>query len=140
MKKTTEELLKTLKHSPNINSYLSLEQENFQTLPLHLYLDKMFTEKEISPSQCIRNSGLDRTYCYQIFSGRKLPSRDKVLALCFGLSLNFEETQILLKSTDYTPLYPRNKRDSILIFALQRQISILAVNELLQDFEQNLLL
>lgn len=140
MKKTTEELLKTLKHSPNINSYLSLEQENFQTLPLHLYFDKMFTEKGISPSQCIRNSGLDRTYCYQIFSGRKLPSRDKVLALCFGLSLNFEETQILLKSTDYTPLYPRNKRDSIIIFALQRHISVLEVNELLQDLKQNLLL
>lgn len=139
MKKTTDELLKTLKHSPNIDSYLSLEQENLQSLPLHLYLDNLFTEKEISPSQCIRNSGLDRTYCYQIFSGRKLPSRDKVLALCFGLSLDFEESQKLLKYTGYTQLYPRNKRDSVIIFAMQRKSSIWEVNELLQDLEQELL-
>ena len=140
MKKSTEELLKTLKHAPNIKTYLSQEQDNLQTLPLHLYLDKMFSEKEIPPNQCIRNSGLDRTYCYQIFSGRKLPSRNKVLALCFGLSLNVEESQLLLKSTGYAQLYPRKKRDSIIIFALQRNISILETNELLQDLELELLL
>lgn len=139
MKKSTEELLKTLKHTANITSYLSQEQENFKTLPLHLYLDKIFADKEISPSQCIRNSGLDRTYCYQIFSGRKLPSRDKVLALCFGLSLDFEETQLLLKSTGYTQLYPRNERDSIIIFALQRNTSILQANELLLDMGYKIL-
>lgn len=139
MRKTTEELLNTLKHSVSITSYLSQEQDNLQALPLHLYLDKIFAEKEISPSQCIRNSGLDRTYCYQIFSGRKLPSRDKVLALCFGLSLDVEDTQLLLKSTGYTQLYPRNERDSIIIFALQRNASILEANELLLDLGYEIL-
>lgn len=139
MRKTTEELLKTLKHTANITSYLSQEQDNLKTFPLHAYLDKMFAEKEISPSQCIRNSGLDRTYCYQIFSGRKLPSRDKVLALCFGLSLDVEDTQLLLKSTGYTQLYPRNERDSIIIFALQRSASILEANELLLDLGYEIL-
>ena len=98
MNKSTEELLKTLKHSAGIASYLTQEQENLTALPLHLYLEKLFAETNITPSQCIRDSGLDRTYCYQIFSGKKLPSRDKVLALCFGLWLDFEETQRLLKS------------------------------------------
>ena len=110
--------------------------EYIKTLPLHTYLNDIFAEKEISPSQCIRNSGLDRTYCYQIFSGRKLPSRDKVLALCFGLSLDVEDTQLLLKSTQ---LYPRNERDSIIIFALQRNASILEANELLLDLGYEIL-
>lgn len=139
MRKTTEELLNTLKHSVSITSYLSQEQDNLKTLPLHTYLNDIFAEKEISPSQCIRNSGLDRTYCYQIFSGRKLPSRDKVLALCFGLSLDVEDTQLLLKSTGYTQLYPRNERDSIIIFALQRNASILEANELLLDLGYEIL-
>lgn len=139
MKKTTDELLKTLKQTANIDSFLTKEQENFNTLPLHLYLEHIFSESEISRSRCIQDSGLDRTYCYQIFSGKKLPSRDKVLALCFGLSLGFEKTQRLLKSTGYTPLYPRNERDSILIFALQQNISVLEANELLQDFGYELL-
>lgn len=139
MRKTTEELLNTLKHSVSITSYLSQEQDNLKTLPLHTYLNDIFAEKEISPSQCIRNSGLDRTYCYQIFSGRKPPSRDKVLALCFGLSLDVEDTQLLLKSTGYTQLYPRNERDSIIIFALQRNASILEANELLLDLGYEIL-
>ena len=139
MNKSTEELLKTLKHSAGIASYLTQEQENLTALPLHLYLEKLFAETNITPSQCIRDSGLDRTYCYQIFSGKKLPSRDKVLALCFGLWLDFEETQRLLKSTSYTPLYPRNERDSIIIFALQRRVSILETNGLLMDFGHNIL-
>lgn len=139
MKKSTDELLKTLKRTTSISSYLSQEQENFKTFPLHLYLEKIFTEKNISPSQCIHHSGLDRTYCYQIFSGRKLPSRDKTLALCFGLTLDIEETQLLLKSTGYTQLYPRNERDSIIIFALQRNLSILEANELLMDWGYKIL-
>ncbi|MCI9527471.1 MAG: XRE family transcriptional regulator [Lachnospiraceae bacterium] len=139
MKKSTEELLKTLKYTTNITSYLSQEQENFQTLPLHLYLSKLFAETNISPSQCIRDSGLDRTYCYQIFSGRKLPSRDKVIALCFGLSLDIENAQMLLKSTGYTPLYPRNERDSIIIFALLRNVPIMEANELLLELGYKIL-
>lgn len=50
MKKSTAELLKTLKHTTNISTYLSQEQENLQALPLHLYLDKMFAEKKSPPA------------------------------------------------------------------------------------------
>lgn len=133
MKKSTEELLNTLKHTPDVNTFLTEEQDNFHNLPLHIYLDQLLTQKNISPGECIRKSGLDRTYCYQIFSGKKLPSRNKVLALCFGLSLSFKETQSLLKSTGYPPLYPRKERDSIIIFALHRNMSILDLNDLLFD-------
>lgn len=133
MKKSTDELLKILKNAPDIHTYLEQEEENLTTLPLHQYLETLFSEKGISPSDCIRRCGLDRTYCYQIFSGTKQPSRDKVLALCFGLSLDFEETQLLLKKTGYPQLYPRNERDSMIIFALQRHTSITDLNELLFD-------
>lgn len=139
MKKSTEELLKILKHTQDVRSYLSQEQENFQNLPLHAYLNMLFAQKNASPSECIRKSGLDRTYCYQIFSGKKSPSRDKALAICIGLSLDFEETQTLLKSTGYPPLYPRKERDSIIIFALQRQMPIWELNELLLDAGHGLL-
>lgn len=133
MKKSTEELLKTLKHTPDVRTFLTQEQENFQNLPLHAYLNSLLAQKNIPPSESIRKSGLDRTYCYQIFSGKKSPSRNKLLALCIGLSLDFEETQTLLKSTGYPLLYPRKERDSIIIFALQRRMPIWEVNELLQD-------
>ncbi len=50
MNKSTEELLKTLKHSAGIASYLTQEQENLTALPLHLYLEKLFAETNIPAS------------------------------------------------------------------------------------------
>lgn len=139
MKKSTQELLDILKHAPNLNSYLSEEEENITACPLHDYLNQLCAEKNLTPSHCIKGSGLDRTYCYQIFSGAKTPARDKVLALCFGFGLSLDEIQTLLKSTGYPILYPKNERDSIIIFALQRSCSLTDLNELLFGMDQPLL-
>ena len=43
---------------------------------------------------------------------------DKLIALCFGMMLDIDETDDLLKYAGYNPLYARNKRDSIIIFAI----------------------
>ena len=134
MHKSTQELLTILRNSPNINDYIDNEQENMTQTELHQYLKQLLSEKKISPSELIRCSGLDRTYAYQILSGTKTPSRNKVLALCFALTLSFEETQALLKSTGYPILYARIKNDSIIIFALQHKAALADVNELLFDF------
>lgn len=133
MKKTTEELLKTLKHTQNFDTYLKKESDNITACSLSEYLNRLCAEKEMSPAQCIKDSGLDRTYAYQIFSGEKHPIRDKVLALCFGFSLTLEETQSLLKNTGYPPLYPRDGKDSLIIFALQHKLSLSDLNHLLLE-------
>lgn len=133
MKKSTDDLLKILKHTPDLEDYLTKEEENILSSSLHEYLTKLTLEKNISTAQCIKASGLDRTYGYQIFSGAKTPTRDKVIALCFGLQLTFEETQTLLKSNGYAILYAKDKRDSAIIFALQRHTSLMDTNELLSD-------
>lgn len=139
MKKSTEELLNILKNTPNLDTYLSQENENVVTISLADYLRNLCITKNISAAQCIKHSGLDRTYAYQIFSGAKHPVRDKVLALCFGFSLSFEETQSLLKATGYPILYAKNKRDSAIIFALQRNCSLTDANELLFEMGMELI-
>ena len=74
---------------------------------------------------------LDRIYVYQIFSGKKKPSRDKLIALAFGLYLSDEEAQKMLKLSGNRPLYINDKRDVLILFALQKEMTILEVNELL---------
>lgn len=133
MKKATEELLKILKNTPDMETYLSQEKDNINTIVLAEYLEDLCKEKNISKAQCIKNSGLDRNYAYQVFSGTKYPARDKVLALCFGFSLSLDEMQTLLKTTGYPILYAKNKRDSVIIFAVQRGYSIIHVNDLLYE-------
>lgn len=136
MKKTTGELLELLKKSPAASSYMEhAANDLIQPIPISVYLTDLITEKEMEKSRLIRLSGLDRGYVYDILAGKKHPSRDKVLALCFALSLSVDETQQLLKSTGYAPLYVRMERDSIILFGLENGVSLMETNELL--FEMN---
>lgn len=139
MKKSTDELLNILKRTPDVSIYLEKQQENLISLELPQALEQLLNDKSISKSDCIRCSGLDRTYCYQIFSGMKKPSRDKLLAMCFGIGLTAEEVQTLLKQTGYVPLYAKNERDSVILFAFYHSLSLTDVNELLFDLDLALL-
>lgn len=80
---------------------------------------------------------VDRIYVYKIFSGEKIPSRDKLIAIAFGLSLTDEETQKMLKLSGNRDLYARDERDALILFALQRGMTIYEINELL--FRHNLM-
>ncbi len=139
MKPSTDELLKILKNTPDISTYLEKQKETFQPLELTAALEQLLTEKSISKSDCIRRSGLDRTYCYQIFSGVKKPSRDKLLALCLAMGLSASEMQTLLKQTGYAALYPRFQRDSVILFAFYHKISPIDLNELLFEMDLELI-
>ncbi len=133
MVKKTQDLLEILKGVSQPEDYIRREEDNLVKMELYEYLQNILDTKGISRGQLIKNSGLDRTYTYQILSGIKKPSRDKVLAICFTLKLSFEEIQNLLKATGYPILYARIKRDSIIIFALQHNITLTDTNELLFD-------
>lgn len=136
MKKTTGELLELLKKSPAAASYMEHAADDLiRQIPLSVYLTNLIEEKAMEKSRLIRLSGLDRGYVYDILAGKKNPSRDKVLVLCFAMSLSAEDTQQLLKSTGYAPLYVRLERDSIILFGLEHGISLMETNELL--FEMN---
>lgn len=139
MNKNTQELLKLLKNSRKIESYLSSQSKELQEFSLPEYLDKLLKEKNLKKSQCILEANLQRNYGYQIFSGERTPSRDKLLSLCIAMRLTPEETHSLLCATGYADLYPKNKRDSILIFALEKHLNLLDTNELLYDLEEKTL-
>lgn len=64
-----------------------------------------------------------------------MPSRDKLLAIGFGLQLDLDEMDKLLRQAGYSPLYARSKRDAIIIRAIVHGKSIFAVNEMLFDNE-----
>lgn len=131
--KTTEELNHEIKAATDIEDYLRQNRENMLTQNLSQHLEKLLSQKGLNRAQVIRGSLLDRTYAYQIFSGEKSPSRDKLLALAFGLGLTDEETQKMLKISYNRELYVRDARDALILFALQHRKTILEVNESLYD-------
>ncbi len=81
----------------------------------------------------IKRSGLDRVYGHQIFSGRYVPSRDKVIQLAFGFSLGVNGTQELLRIARKPELYPKVERDAAILFCMSHGMDIDRTQELLSD-------
>ena len=133
MKKTTQELFELLSKNKDFDKYIKENNTEMITKPLHILLDELLEKKNISKSECISNSGLDRVYAYQIFSGKKTPAREKLLALCIGLHCTLDEAQTLLKHASYAPLYPRTNKDCAIIYAITHSLSIIELNELLYE-------
>lgn len=129
--KTTEELTHEIKSSSDIEDYLTQNREEMQLQSLTDALHSLLAEKEISRADAARGSLLDRAYVYQIFSGERTPSRDKLIALAFGLRLSDTQTQTILKLSCNRELYARDERDALILFALQREMTIMETNDLL---------
>ncbi len=121
-----------LKNS-SLEAYLKENQNELIENPLCCYLNALLEEKKLKKAEAIKKSDIDHTYAYQIFSGIRVPSRDKLIALCLGMELTLEETDTLLKYAGYATLYPRNKRDSVIISAIKNGQSRYDVDDILFD-------
>lgn len=136
MKKSTQELLEVLTKSKSIQNYIDENDESFSDCTLSEYVNMMALKKNLSKSEVVRGSDLSTVYAYKIFSGERAPKRDKLLALAFGLKLDLDETQRMLKIGGAGALYPRIKRDSVIIFAIKEGLSLIDCNELLYELEE----
>ncbi|CDA91771.1 putative uncharacterized protein [Firmicutes bacterium CAG:238] len=81
---------------------------------------------------------MNEIYAYQIISGARRPSRDKLLCLCIAMRATLEETQDLLIHGGFAPLYVCSQCDNIIIFAISEE-TILQVNSNLYDHGEALL-
>lgn len=129
--KTTDELNHEIKAAADVEDYLKTNKNNMIKCDLSEHLNMLLSQKKVSKADVVRGSLLDRAYVYQIFSGERTPSRDKLIALAFGMCLTDDETQKMLKLSCNRELYARDKRDALILFALQRKWEIMDVNELL---------
>lgn len=131
--KTTDELAHEISQARNILDYLEENRQEMMLESLPEYLESWLRKKDLTKADVVRRSNLNKAYVYQIFLGKKYPSRDKVIALAFGLGLDALETQMLLKQAGYRELYPRDPRDALLLFAIGQKKTIIDANELLYD-------
>lgn len=137
--KTTDELNHEIKAVSDIEDFLKKNKKNMLAHSLPEYLNTLLKQKKISRADVVRSSLLDRAYVYQIFSGEKTPSRDKLIAIAFGLCLSDDETQKMLKLSGNRELYARDERDALILFALQRKKNIFEINEILTDHNLTIL-
>ncbi len=132
---STNDLVHILKAKKDLQNYLAANKDCFLECSLSEYLNQLIMEKGLKKSTVISESLLP-PYAYEIFSGKKMPSRDKMLQLCFGLHLDFEEAQHLLYVAGTSSLYAKNRRDSIIIHCLSHGKTIFDCNEHLLQAEE----
>ena len=135
----TQNLLNALHECRALDVVLKQNRSDFIAQPLCDALAALLREKGMTRAQAIRSSMLNTIYGQQIFAGTKTPSRDKLLAIALGMRLDFEQTDTLLKQQGYARLYPRRRRDAVIIHGLLHQMTLLDVNTLLYENEMETL-
>ncbi len=134
--KNTDTLQQELMSTNNLDRFLTENNASFRDVPLQEAIQRIFDEKGMSKAQLAKQSGISEVYLHQLFSGRRFPSRSRLLCLCFGLDATVDEAQSLLQQARHAPLYSRDRRDAIIIFALSHHMTLFEVNDKL--FTENL--
>jgi len=134
--KNTDTLQQELMSTNNLDRFLTENDASFRDIPLQDAIQRIFDEKGMSKAQLAKQSGISEVYLHQLFSGRRFPSRSRLLCLCFGLGATVDEAQSLLQQARHAPLYSRDRRDAIIIFALSHHMTLFVVNDKL--FTENL--
>lgn len=89
----------------------------------------MLEKKGLKRSRVVRMADLNETFGYQIFTGARNPSRDKVLQIAFAMALSLRETNRALMAAGASSLDPKCRRDAIVIFCIDQGCSLQKVNE-----------
>lgn len=141
MQKDTDELNNELIEAKGVEGFLEDNQENFREYTLSEYLELLMEEKHMTKAEVIAKSELEQVYAYHIFAGRKKkPARNKILALALALELTPEEAQRLLYYAGCERLYVRSSWDSVILYALQNNMSVIDTEALLLDLTEKPLL
>lgn len=135
--KLTEELLSELLDAPTIDGFVAKNALGHRKLGE--YLEELLEQKGLKRSQVVHMANLNETFGYQIFTGQRNPSRNKVLQIAFAMALGLRETNRALEAAGVSSLYSKDRRDAIIIFCLDRGCSLQKVNEELYRFDEETL-
>ena len=130
----TEELLNELLGSSSPEAFI--EAHGIEGRSLSEYLQYLLDEKQLRRVDVVRDANIDKTHGYQIFTGARNASRDKLLAIAFAMGLNLKETNRLLRAGGASDLYAKTRRDAIIIFSISHGYSLQKVNEELYRFHE----
>lgn len=123
----TEEVLQELLDAPSLDEFIDVHEFPAVTLPE--FLERMLEKKGLKRSRVVRMADLNETFGYQIFTGARNPSRDKVLQIAFAMALSLRETNRALMAAGASSLDPKCRRDAIIIFCIDQGCSLQKVNE-----------
>ena len=127
LKKTTKELDAMLENS-NWDNISKILRENEQSMEdsdrqFYYYMKDTIESKGFRLNEVYIAAGFDYNKGSDILEmHRHTPNRDKILRLCIAAHFNLEEINKALKLYGMKPLYSKDRRDFIIISAVQSRV------------------
>ena len=133
--KKTEELINEIADGTDIAAFYEENRDEFWNPSLSGYLEKLLSKYNLKKSELFRKAGLvGNNYGYEIFrNDKKSPSRDILLQLSMAFPLSIDETQQVLRRAGAAVLYPRDKRDAYILYALCNRMTLDELNDKLSE-------
>lgn len=124
------ELRERVKNEKGLNEYL----DDLKHITFNDYLYNLMEEKNMKTKDIYMNcTFISDKYIYSIINGKKSnPSREIVIAIACGLGITVEQTNTLLKYAGHSKLYAKDKDDAIIMYCLEKKMSVDDIEELLR--------
>lgn len=128
--KSTKELMNLIKKAQREEFVDSIKEESMDVSEM---MKDILTEKNIEVKRAIDLLLLEPSYGYQIFNGRRKPTRIILLRFAIVFDLTVDETQQLLKMGQRQELYPRIRFDAAIIYGIEHHYSVEEMEDLLSE-------
>ncbi len=100
------------------------------------YLYEKMNKYGVVPRDLVIRTNISQPHIYQILSGTRGVSREKLIALAIGIGLDLDETQRLLTIGQCGTLYPKVRRDAAIICCITEHMDLFETNEHLNMIEE----
>ena len=104
-----------------------------------LYLNNIVNLKQLTNANIVEKSSLDRGLLSRILNNKSEVTKDSAIKLCFGLSLNYDESLELLLRFGYT-LSALSKRDCIIRYGIDNHLAIDEIDYILEELDEEVLI
>lgn len=129
----TDELLAELLSAPDPEVFA--DAHKLTTRNLSDYLQQLLAEKGLAQSKVISAAGVQYTYGYELFTGKKRnPDRNILLQILFAMGCTLKEANRALQAAGKNGLYCKDRRDAIIIFCLDHGYTLQEVDQALFDY------
>lgn len=134
MKETTK-IVEELNLCSDFKQFYDENKNYMVNEDLPMLLEGLLNKHNLKKSQIIRASEMSEVYAYQIFSGKRVPDRKKLLCIALAMELTLDEVQSLLKCAGYSTLYVKIPFDSIVIYGICKKLTVMEINSILYDYD-----
>ncbi len=125
IKRNTNKIINEIKNKKSHN----IDRNKFLNNDFHTFINEKIKEKKLKKIDLLKRANLDEKNGYKYLNGTKKVKRDVALKMLIILENDFDQIQSILKKYQYPVLYPKYKRDYIIISSIFKKYDVNKTNE-----------